>query len=343
MLGPKRCDCVYCLRAALDGMPTFSITKRAITKRSDSGACCTESHRQTKNGFCFTQPQPEVEGKSFNFIRSARKYGMELESDTGIIDPNMTAFVGVHDGSINGIEYQSPIMQGDQGMMEVMILCSYGLKAAPSCGFHLHVDGRDLSFEQIARIGRTYKMLEDFFYHTVTPNRRTGSFAQCIHPDFTVTDRKAFTTQNYRNEDYRPLGKNGSYRTDWFNVHSWFFRGSVEIRLHHGTFDPGEIGPWVKLHTTFFDIIAARQVDFTTSQEALSALFAVEPDLKEDLLHRVLKHSPRTNGLNAAAQLLMQTETDKGIVTKQTETTEEQPCAEYLEPSEITLPSSFAV
>ncbi len=100
------------------------------------------------------KPQKPEQVKSGSIIKSARKFGVELEVNLGgsgqraLRDTLSHAFNMVHDGSVNrGIEVVSSPLSGAAGEAEIKMACDalQRVKAGAddSCGMHVHVDAPD--------------------------------------------------------------------------------------------------------------------------------------------------------------------------------------------------------
>lgn len=148
-----------------------------------------------------------------------------------------------------------------------------------TCGMHVHVDGRALDSFAMRRLLRLYRILEPTFYSLVAENRRTNNNSKPIGEDQWAHWDAAWEHSvpgrikeqillgvyvppaRHLEPDYRPAtirelvevtsrhrGNNGvvpnRYRS--LNVHSWFYRGTLEFRQHEGCVDPIRIQNWME-------------------------------------------------------------------------------------------------
>ena len=197
---------------------------------------------------------------TFDVIGSTRKYGIELEtsqcSGHTALNGN-TIWECKHDCSISGMEFVSPILFGDAGLMEIEKFCaeanSRSFEIDMSCGYHAHFDVSNESEDSLKAIAYTYRKTYDLWNACVSSNRSDNRY--CGSPDYNCED--------IVNEDWDYfVGKRD--RFEYVNWRSYLVHGSVEVRLYQGTLDAAEICNWVKLHARFIDFIrnlSFRQID----------------------------------------------------------------------------------
>lgn len=174
----------------------------------------------------------------------------------------------VHDGSLpeRGFEINTAPAAGDLFVAQIKAICK-GLKDANArvsnrCGLHIHVDARDFGFPDIRRLVRAYTAIEPALFNMVPRVRRNSRFcAPCAHryekivkagkiPYAQVKNDTAICaygeaeTAAYKDHKY-PDGFGGTItdraRYNALNLHSWFYRGTVEFRMFEGTIDAKQI------------------------------------------------------------------------------------------------------
>lgn len=179
----------------------------------------------------------------------------------------------VGDGSlgIKGFEINSAPAGGDLYVQQVEDICAAIKKQHGfldnKCGLHVHVDARDMNYYDIRRFVRVYAAVEDALFAMVSPQRiegitdENGKLHQYCQPcgkryvasieegrlpydkiksDVITSVYSAPSTQNLR---YRKRG-NGIPRYNALNLHSWFYRGTIEARMFDGCIDPEPITKW---------------------------------------------------------------------------------------------------
>ncbi len=193
----------------------------------------------------------------------------------------------VYDGSLpeTGFEINTAPASGDLYLAQVKEICA-ALAAAearitPACGLHVHVDARDFDFYGIRRLVRLYAAMETALFEMVPPERRANRycipcgavFAQTVMRGRIPKDavKKSVVQAVYKadlndaqidrlkqNKYIRgvAIGVTAEARYYALNLHSWFFRGTVECRLFNGTVDAQEIGAWGMLWARILDRVA---------------------------------------------------------------------------------------
>lgn len=179
----------------------------------------------------------------------------------------------VGDGSLNerGFEINSSPAGGDLYAQQINEICA-AIKLQNGsidrrCGLHVHVDARDMNYYDIRRLVRVYAAIEDALFSMVSPERlegvidADGKLHQYCQPcgkkyiaaieegrlpydkiksDIITSVYSRPSTQDLR---YRKRG-NGIPRYNALNLHSWFYRGTIEARMFDGCIEPDPIIRW---------------------------------------------------------------------------------------------------
>lgn len=173
------------------------------------------------------------------------------------------------------MEFRSPVFLDDTSFAVVEKFCRYkdrGLRVNDSCGFHLHLDGRQWDWQDVRKMLCLAKTFEDDFMRLVDPSRHRNSYCSAIDGDCDdwcdANSKEDFLCRLMRTPKHTlesckraaaPIlfeghSTNPSYcgeweksRYEWMNVVSWFTRRTVEIRLHHATLDFQEVRNWILL------------------------------------------------------------------------------------------------
>ena len=218
----------------------------------------------------------KTNSNTFNECLTKLTYGLELETSHIDEDTNYT-FSRIGDGSINGMEYVSPILNGDKGFMAIeTFLSKVDADVDSDCGYHLHIGFNHIesdSKKQTALIRSLYlyKNLEKYFFEIVKEGRAHNSY--CI--SLSNAPFKDATTYTELDEHYESHGSDRddkwhNWRYYWTNFHSFWFRETLEIRLHHGTLNYHEITNWVNLHGKLIEWCS--EVTFAEFRETINAV-----------------------------------------------------------------------
>lgn len=182
-----------------------------------------------------------------NTFGSSRSYGVELESNVGIGSRDYS-FDGKYDGSIRGLEFVSTKLRGDEGLAEIrgFLEDSNGLRANRACGYHLHMNVRDMSDSQKYATFLAYVATQAEWLAVVDRTRNNNGYCRHLRAsDFTDAvqawrEGRAFSDFAYQRDRYY-----------WFNVQAISRHNTFENRLHHGTFDFNEIAGWIITNLRF--------------------------------------------------------------------------------------------
>jgi hypothetical protein len=196
---------------------------------------------------------PLLSDSGITELRSNRRFGIELETDrcNGYRKlQGKTIYGAKYDGSISGMEFVSPILQGDKGLWATRGFCTRakhrGFRIDSDCGFHLHFDVSGNTNLQRRHIAAAYA----YTYH----------FWTALVQEFRSVDCRWCQELSWRGEEMRDMCNferfcNNQGRYQWFNVNSLQRHGTFEVRLHEGTLDSRRICNWVKAHLRFADYV----------------------------------------------------------------------------------------
>lgn len=160
------------------------------------------------------------------------------------------------------------------------------------CGFHLHVDCRDLQYYDIYKFMRVWVAVEDEIFSYLAPSRQDNHYCQRVSTRWQSginylierhieTKRAAWKDYvawaAYDTYDakcinrYRKSQKPGG-RYKAVNIHSWLYRGTIEFRCHHGTTSAKKTIRWAELMCRLIDwTVAASLKDITALSDMSSA------------------------------------------------------------------------
>jgi hypothetical protein len=190
--------------------------------------------------------------------------------------------IAVRDGSlpIKGYEINTAPAKAEKFENQIGEICAAlseaNAEVTRSCGLHIHVDARDLKILDIKRVMQTYLPCEKDLFSMLAHSRKTNSYCE---PMTSVHVNERFALNVHRvlrlKEKARPwrkelvdimypyprdyLGniitrygrpyrdKYNSNRYYALNVHSWFYRKTLEFRHHQGTANAFKIVAWAKI------------------------------------------------------------------------------------------------
>lgn len=177
-----------------------------------------------------------------------RAFGIELETDIKVSCPS--GWKMVHDGSVNGMEYILGPVLGKDGYDKIIAgTASMARKRliTQSCGFHLHMNARDLSESQVLEFLRFCHSYQNEFYAFVPLSRLKSSYCSPLKP-IENNDLESYLYVDSDSDVYEcKRDKYNGARYTWINAHSYYYRGTIENRLHSGTMDSAKVINWVEL------------------------------------------------------------------------------------------------
>lgn len=176
-------------------------------------------------------------------------YGIELETHCGGIRGPLGDFKRKRDGSIEGWEYVSPILRGRAGLRRVknFMRRGRGIVVNRSCGYHLHIGMDTLNDKQRYRVYAAYLGATARWKAKVTPSRQNNTFANNVD----INDRLVQVAASLR------MGREYVTFVDYFNRYEWvnpsaiYRHGTIENRLHQGTWNFRKVARWVGLNLHF--------------------------------------------------------------------------------------------
>jgi hypothetical protein len=193
----------------------------------------------------------------FEGMPSHRGYGIELETATcdGFQELNGNTIWGCHkDSSIEGMEFISPILYGDEGFIEIKNFCAFAKKkdfrVNRLCGYHVHFDMRNETEDSLKAIAYAYSLTYPMWCALVPDNRSENAY--CGSPEY---DSRYVILEDW---DYF-VGK--CDRFEYVNWRAYLVHGSMEIRLYQGTLNATEICNWVLIHSLFIESVKSMTFD----------------------------------------------------------------------------------
>ena len=131
-----------------------------------------------------------------------------------------------------------------------------GAKVNSSCGIHIHVDGANHTAKSLKNLVFTFRAKEDLIFKAVAPDRKGNHFCKPIDDQLVDNIKKLKTvdTQSLKSTWYDTYSDWRSETTHYhgsryhaLNLHSLWYRGTVEFRLFKSTLHAGEVRAYINL------------------------------------------------------------------------------------------------
>lgn len=204
-----------------------------------------------------------TETPTYDLVGSERKYGIELEthscdSHEGLRDN--TVFGAKEDGSVDGLEFVSPVLYGDEGFKEIDKICGFARAhnwvVTSSCGYHLHCDMSNETDDVLFKVALAYHLTYDFWTTFISDSRKNNYY--CALHDWDATDIFVY-------DDFKSFVCDlGGEKYRWMHVGAYSRHKTFEIRHHGGTMNATKIKNWVKANLRFVDAIAKMTIEEIT-------------------------------------------------------------------------------
>lgn len=226
----------------------------------------------------------------------------------------------VGDGSLpaGGFEINTHPASGDFWLAQIEDICEALMQArafvGPEAGCHTHVDAQDLGYLGLSRLLRLCACTEAAMMQMIPVFRRTSTYCAYWTPNYLYrihgadedltdeqNDRKRMVTHrrailgclygDHRKEKVaavrRSKGAGPRYRA--VNVHSWFYRGTIEFRMPIGTIYATNVINWGLMLANLVDLAVYRSQD-----EIVAITKDVEKLIKdESYYNKSLMNSPK--------------------------------------------------
>lgn len=236
-----------------------------------SDSCCNEGGNTTGESFddSFKDTYKEEELTFLNLTKVSGMdytFGVELETQNSSgVYSNGTNMRAVYDGSTEGLEFVSGVLQGNKGVTTVQDMCEHlqncDAKIDRKCGVHVHVGGAEFNRRFSIIVLKLCLDIEDDMYKLLPESRQGNSFCKLL-PRATV---EQLNLQNYRTvlgqfvasrdigRDYNkkkghPGGRYNSQRYYWVNITNYSTdtgTNTIEFRPHAGSLDFKKIYNWL--------------------------------------------------------------------------------------------------
>lgn len=228
-------------------------------------------------------------GRKSQAVPSARLLAVEIEVSraddrTGevldVVKKWGASVVG--DGSLGSTGSEIPTAPASGGKLAAQLteicgaLRSAGAGVDSRCGLHCHADARDFTWADLHKLIRLYARVEEGLFSVVARSRRSSEYCVKCGPHYlrclanpeelkttkgveNAIKRSVYGTDDEQEVDrlrqnkYEGLNGDPQGRYAAMNLHSWFFRGTVENRMHHGSTNPEKILQWAQVWAAVLD------------------------------------------------------------------------------------------
>jgi hypothetical protein len=218
-------------------------------------------------------------------------------------------------GSDEGFEICTAPANGDLFLDQIKEICTAlevgGAEVRATCGYHVHVSAKDMDYWDLRKLILLYSKIESTLFRMIPASRRTSDYCLPCAQDYLhglLKDKDAknrIISNTYRIESvdgkdrrdhllHARRCKYMSVRYNALNLHSWFFRGTVECRLAAGTVKYTKVVNWAMLWAAILDFAYANSEAKIKElpQDSKECLLAVcPPDLRAWVLSRHSKFS----------------------------------------------------
>lgn len=281
--GKKICD--SCFDDKTDtceecGVRKFNNSLRYI---HDTIACCDCYDNLNRRFRCINIGQKKEYSKTFVKNPKISYCGVEIECLNDENDKNcfirkelkQFRFSQGTDYSLSGggVEFRSVPMNGDllfdsiEAFGKALNKKSY--KVDSSCGLHVHLEVEQ-QLALLKKIYLFYLRFEDLFFDMLPKSRRSKGYCKrfrSYYNDSTdeimgVKTLDAFKEMLYETSCHQRYTRRHGYdkRYCWANLHSIFYRGTLEIRSHSGTINPSKIINWIMIHQEVLEFLKEKSI-----------------------------------------------------------------------------------
>lgn len=195
---------------------------------------------------------------SYERIGSKRKYGVEIETCHCRNHRNLsgrTKFGAKSDCTIDGLEFDSPILYGDEGLEYIEEFLTYGADnnwaADMGCGCHTHYDVRNESRDQLISIAYAYRKTQSLWEKLVPSSRVHSSYSYA--PNWNLRDFRRGISDSDVTDPGSWIGCVDCQRYEMVNFTAYYDHNTIEVRSLEGTVDPETICNWIAVNCRFID------------------------------------------------------------------------------------------
>lgn len=204
---------------------------------------------------CFESERYQIiDSRTFDKNPHKRHVGFELEFlQPAEVNIDVDSYGLLHgDGSVSGSEGRGQELSthaynGDK-LFEVIDAIGEklkGCKVNKTCGFHVHINMKNLEPNRRMNVYRAFRAFEHIFFGIVAPSRTANNYCRRIGNEIEPS-----------HDRYRTL-----------NLEAFHEHGTFEYRIHQGTVNPIRIKNWIRLLLDFTKTFKNIEMDETRIQE----------------------------------------------------------------------------
>jgi len=198
-----------------------------------------------------------IEGSTSDAVGSKRAFGVEFETQACPWAERLegkTPFGCKYDSTVEGREFDSPILSGDDGLAAVTDFCdlakSRGWVVNDQCGTHVHLDMRNESDQNLKKVAIAYLRTFPVWASLVKPHRLINSY--CGGLRYTVAEV-------LNGHNFTDIGYNTS-RYQFINLAAYGRHNTIEVRGLEGSLEKSLVTNWIKAHLRFVDYVMSREL-----------------------------------------------------------------------------------
>ena len=177
-----------------------------------------------------------------------------------------------------------------------------------SCGLHVHIDARDLQWEELKGVLLVGKKVEKYLYKMIPASRMDSTWCRplpmSVESILRIDSNESFIDTWYDSCSNSPsLDKYNSSRYHGMNMHARIYLGSIEFRYHSGTNNPRKMKNWLYLCQAIVEtgIEVGRKLSWSKTDSKMMKLyteadreitfteFVVTLNLSDEVVDYVLK------------------------------------------------------
>ncbi len=182
--------------------------------------------------------------------------------EVAVIDARGRRWACVHDGSLSDrvahAEVVTPILSEEdipELQQVVRAVRGCGARVDASTGIHIHIDGAPFDGRAVKNLIKIWNKQEDLIFHAFkVSSERRARYCRENDPGFIArlerarpTSKEALNAVWYGGRSTgRQRHRYDSSRYHAVNLHSLFYRGTIEFRLFEGTLHAGEVKAYVQ-------------------------------------------------------------------------------------------------
>lgn len=224
---------------------------------------------------------PEIVGNT--------KVGIEIELENAHYYPKISGWQTKRDGSLrnNGIEFTfsgpagGSLIKRRLSTMREYIQNSSNFEANSRCSVHVHVDVRELTWEQTRQFIKAYIAVEPFLFSICGKERAENIYCLSVYK---ATSQLREIYYLMKEGPSAVLNIRSKYSA--INLKAMHTFGSIEFRGHQGTTDINKIQSWVNILLKLKEFATTKDVKSTIELHHSNPLLLLQ-EIFEDLLPEV--------------------------------------------------------